>query len=208
MVKPIVLVCCCLVVLFAAEAREISGSVSCDDKKIIIDKLNELRREVAEGKLIGQPKASNMNLLVWDDKLQELAQNWALQGKMAHNQNRHDDRFQVGENIYFSFDPRAEVKANWTAAAESWFAENKVYTYSKGFSMSTGHYTQVVWADTIYVGCGFSHYRENGQTTGTYVCNFGPAGNFADQYPYETGTGCEELCCTEQCGKLYGDECN
>ncbi|XP_077292836.1 uncharacterized protein LOC143915889 [Arctopsyche grandis] len=194
MARMIVLFCCCLVILFNSEARDISGSVSNDDKQIILDRHNELRKIVAEGELSGQPKASNMNRLVWDDKLQALAQHWAHQGKREHNQQRHDDRFKVGENIYYMFDSRAEIKANWTVAIDDWYAENKLYTFSTGFSASTGHYTQLVWAKTKYVGCGYSHYREHGLTHGTYVCNYGPAGNWIGEYPYETGPGCEELC--------------
>mmetsp|Transcript_46951 Transcript_46951/g.75171 ORF Transcript_46951/g.75171 Transcript_46951/m.75171 type:complete len:419 (-) Transcript_46951:153-1409(-) len=76
---------------------------------------------------------------------------------------------------------------SWCEDESSW------YSYSK---YSFNHYTQVVWADTRYVGCGFSEC--SGVTTdddGTktwakamFTCNYYPPGNMYGEYPYEQGT--------------------
>merc|ERR1712135_128354 len=46
-----------------------------------------------------------------------------------------------------------------------------------------GHYTQVVWAETTDVGCGYI-----ASSKGSYMaCNYGPGGNVAGKRVYETG---------------------
>lgn len=54
----------------------------------------------------------------------------------------------------------------------------------------TGHYTQLVWADTHKVGCGFADYKSssfNGWMR-LAVCNYGPTGNVFDQTTYMAGS--------------------
>ena len=66
------------------------------------------------------------------------------------------------------------------------------------FSLSTGHYTQVVWADTFKVGCGFTAYRApNGWHNKYYVCNYGPAGNIIGGSMYQEGSACSK--CPRAC---------
>ena len=64
---------------------------------------------------------------------------------------------------------------------------------------TTGHYTQVVWAETKMVGCGAISFKEtlNGNVyfTKRYVCNYYPPGNFLNSPVYietegEAGDGC------------------
>merc|ERR1719295_753501 len=54
-----------------------------------------------------------------------------------------------------------------------------------------GHYTQVVWADTAYVGCGFSKCANglvgSSNMKNVFTCNYYPAGNYNTQ-PYEPGS--------------------
>merc|ERR1712060_893353 len=45
-------------------------------KKTLLDKHNELRQKVASGGEAGQPGATNMRKLVWDDELATIAQRW------------------------------------------------------------------------------------------------------------------------------------
>ena len=48
-------------------------------KKKLLKKHNKLRQKVASGKQPGQPGASNMRKLEWDDELVVIAQKWADQ---------------------------------------------------------------------------------------------------------------------------------
>ena len=52
------------------------------------------------------------------------------------------------------------------------------------FSSSTGHYTQVVWAESDKVGCGVTTYKDGAWFTTLYVCNYGPNGNYLQGQMY------------------------
>ena len=58
----------------------------------------------------------------------------------------------------------------------------------------TGHYTQVVWAETNQVGCGYVYFKTMVKGGWWYktliVCNFWPAGNVRGQAMYEVGKPC------------------
>ena len=59
------------------------------------------------------------------------------------------------------------------------------------FNSDTGHYTQVVWADTYTVGCGFSGFLSyDGWYNKYYVCNYGPGGNVIGGSTYTVGGAC------------------
>lgn len=55
-------------------------------------------------------------------------------------------------------------------------------------NQGTGHYTQLVWAKTFTIGCGYIKYREHHEEKEgimkRLVCNYGPAGNVFDQPVY------------------------
>jgi len=54
-------------------------------------------------------------------------------------------------------------------------------------SRKTGHYTQLVWADTTKIGCGRIKYKdEKNWDTILLVCNYGPCGNRIGDKIYET----------------------
>ena len=45
-----------------------------------------------------------------------------------------------------------------------------------GFSESTGHFTQMVWAGTQALGCGSAQCSIGGAQGHLFVCNYSPAG--------------------------------
>ena len=53
------------------------------------------------------------------------------------------------------------------------------------FQKKYGHYSQVVWAKTTKIGCGFVEYMNGNKDTVFFVCNYGPSGNFPNQKVYE-----------------------
>ena len=62
---------------------------------------------------------------------------------------------------------------------EMWYAEISKYHYNRpGFSSSTGHFTQVVWASTTAVGIGRA---VNGSST-YVVANYVPPGNVQGRF--------------------------
>ena len=52
------------------------------------------------------------------------------------------------------------------------------------------HYTQMLWADTEYVGCGVSQYRDGSWYRNYVVCHYGPKGNWLGNPVYEIGEPC------------------
>jgi hypothetical protein len=76
------------------------------------------------------------------------------------------------------------------------------------FSVVTGHYSQMIWADTNRVGCGFTSYRDNGTLeTNLYVCNYGPAGNFIGLPSYKVGRPCSQCPTNTACGSRFTHLC-
>ncbi|MGE3455278.1 MAG: CAP domain-containing protein, partial [Kofleriaceae bacterium] len=70
-----------------------------------------------------------------------------------------------------------------------WYDELKGYSFKQpGFSMQTGHFTQVVWRGTKQVGCGSAQC--NGLEI--WVCEYDPPGNWHGQYrEHVLPLGCE-----------------
>ena len=74
----------------------------------------------------------------------------------------------------------------------AWAGEAKDYDYASNTCASgkvCGHYTQLVWRDTLRVGCAHSVCTTNspfpGQTNWDFwVCDYEPPGNFIGQKPY------------------------
>ena len=56
----------------------------------------------------------------------------------------------------------------------------------------TGHYTQVVWADTEELGCGMVYYQGDSYYETLIVCNYAKGGNFLGSEMYKAGTPCDD----------------
>jgi len=54
------------------------------------------------------------------------------------------------------------------------------------FKSNTGHYSQVVWADTYAVGCAATKCSKGWSPI--YACNYGTPGNFMGAPVYKIGT--------------------
>jgi uncharacterized protein YkwD len=112
--------------------------------------------------------------LTWSAKLAEVAQRWAQALRDRGCQFGHSGG-NYGENLAAgtkgTLDPGSVVKM--------WYDEISQYRFPDGgFSMETGHFTQVVWRGTQRVGCG--HSRCKGMDI--YVCEYDPPGNWEGQY--------------------------
>jgi len=171
-------------------------------KRIILDRHNELRSRVAQGQERNQPSASNMRKLVWNDELAVIAQRWADQCTFGHDPERSKlDRTSVGQNVATFSNSRkfswAEIESSYLAqSAQNWYDEVTNPGFSRWnikpfqFSSGTGHYTQVVWAETREVGCGLVYYLDGSWYTTLVVCNYAVAGNMAGGEMYKEGRSC------------------
>jgi pathogenesis-related protein 1 len=146
--------------------------------------------------------------LTWSDALAVVAQDWADTltsqdcGSIAHRPNGR-----YGENIAqrgsrgISLGPMPPDDA-----VEGWANEIACWTYGRItggrtniqspevcdqqcatdlFSTGCGHYTQLVWANTRQVGCGYSTCTDDDDfLVEVWVCNYDPPGNVVGQFPY------------------------
>ncbi len=124
--------------------------------------------------------------LTWSADAASVAQAWAAGCTYQHNANRG----QRGENIAASAPPGHWQLADAVAA---WASEAADYDYASNTCASgkvCGHYTQLVWASTLRVGCAHQLCTVNspfGSQAGSWdfwVCDYEPPGNYVGQKPY------------------------
>jgi uncharacterized protein YkwD len=121
--------------------------------------------------------------LTWSPELALDAQAWAV-NLAKHDKGQHDlsIRGREGENLWWG-----------TASAFSygdmvgyWGNEKKNFVYGTFPDCQTdksaivGHYTQIIWKNTVSVGCALVSNGKNDYL----VCRYSPAGNEVGQKPY------------------------
>ncbi|KAJ8894318.1 hypothetical protein PR048_006938 [Dryococelus australis] len=122
-------------------------------------------------------------------------------------------RFTVGQNIFAVIASKL-ISFNMTQPLWSWF--NEVQYFNKSsispfvYLEKAGHYTQVAWANSYYLGCGYIAYT-NSSTKNvwhTMVCNYGPAGNYVGGNMYNTtGEPCTACSSGSGCSAEYEGLC-
>lgn len=113
--------------------------------------------------------------LAWSPKLAEVAQRWADTLKAKGCAFGHSPGAKYGENLAGGTSGALDP----TSATTMWYDEIQKYKFPNGgFSMETGHFTQVVWTTTKHVGCG----QVTCKGMDIYVCNYDPPGNWEGQY--------------------------
>ncbi|XP_061192284.1 GLIPR1-like protein 1 [Saccostrea echinata] len=164
-----------------------------------VDAHNEFRRQTT-------PTAGNIRYMKWSDELAAVAASWAETCNWSHNPDRSSDSPSfgyVGENKYLTTSTANKIHRS----VEYWWLENSKYDFDTQTCSSgiCSHYTQVVWHDSEYVGCGVQFCPSMNGLSGWndvtfYVCNYGPGGNYAGQDPYTEGSdcsGCPDDCCKD-----------
>ncbi|KAJ8257209.1 hypothetical protein GJAV_G00183090 [Gymnothorax javanicus] len=173
-------------------------NLNLEDQDDIVQVHNFFRSQV-------QPTASNMRKMSWDDSLAQVAARYAPKCKWEHNPELED--LDLGENLYAT-----NGFFNVTKAITGWYMEHLDYTFHNDSCEKDklcGHYTQVVWAESVKVGC-FSHHCgevEGLSFTGAtiLVCNYSPPGNFRGEWPYEEGEPCSN--CPEDLPHCHQNIC-
>lgn len=173
-----------------------SGGVTKAQQVRILDLHNQLRAWVAGGFQTGLPPAANMRALSWDDELAVIAQRWADQCTDGHDKERSVSRFHVGQNVAlvwtYEYEDDLLDEPDWDSQIYAWYNEATEFHFKSAsispfqFSKKLGHFTQLVWADTYKIGCGYAYYRQSVRgLTKIYVCNYGPGGNIIGTSMYE-----------------------
>lgn len=132
------------------------------DFKAVVDQINNIRNNVS-------PKAGDMQTLLWDPTLANNAQEWANKCVYSHDPSYKDNSEAIGRggtpnslvNLWY------ESKKNFLKSPYDPF----VWDWKTSYQYSL--YTQMVWASTNRIGCGFAKC-EGGDIL---VCRFYPPGN-------------------------------
>jgi len=120
-------------------------------------------------------------VMTLDSNLNSVAQQYA-QYLAKNNLFQHSGKQGMGENLYMS-STTGQLNMNGADAVKAWYDEIKYYNYnSPGFSMSTGHFTQVVWRKSNRLGIGAATATNGGWTKLYVVANYAPSGNYMGEF--------------------------
>ncbi|BFG15659.1 hypothetical protein CerSpe_019330 [Prunus speciosa] len=122
--------------------------------------------------------AVGLDPLTWNESLADSAKNYANQRGGDCNLVHSNSSF--GENLANS------TAGDYTAtlAVDLWVAEKADYDYNTNTcapEKQCGHYTQVVWRDTRFVGCAKVPCANGGSY---FICHYDPTGNYVGEKPY------------------------
>ncbi|CAD5224479.1 unnamed protein product [Bursaphelenchus xylophilus] len=186
-------------------------------RELILASHNHLRSTLAlgtirsrNGKSLGP--AADMKEMTYDCKLEEQALNWAQRCVFEHSKN---DGHTYGENLYAFYPGRRyklkQRKVIMNATTDWWnehqtrvvFDGNLPVLKEKLFLMGGGHFTQMAWAETDRLGCGYHFCKP--QNMALFVCLYQPAGNWLGEMVFSPGAACSR--CPEShpiCDELDG----
>nr|ADV57652.1 venom allergen-like protein 1 [Bursaphelenchus mucronatus]ADV57661.1 venom allergen-like protein 1 [Bursaphelenchus mucronatus] len=168
-------------------------------KQAILDAHNSRRRTLANGEAQAQngtmAKGANIREITWDADLESKADEWAQACNFEHPSNGG-----YGQNLAAQM-PHVSADSAATGSAQMWWDEIKDYSGDAKFewSTSTGHFTQMAWAETDKIGCAIQNCT-NGDTQGfgewkdwTFtVCDYMNPGNYDGEDMYIVGEPCSK----------------
>lgn len=174
---------------------------------------NEHRINIASGRdnRAGNGAATNMNLISYSRELAFAAQCWAnsckTHRKCVKTTNFDDD---IGVNIYFKKFPGNVTQEDFKfkSVIEYWYGQidvcdpRQIDKFGSEFCLEGKEFTQMIWADTRYVGCGVAFFKKKHLV----VCLYAPRGNLFGQSVYKRGTPCSSCDVNDECyhGALCG----
>ena len=122
--------------------------------------------------------------LKWSGELAVYAQEWAdrlgsIGCRMKHRPDSGKYKGRYGENLFMGTAGHYDVGD----AVDAWEREKSAYgggPIRSSNYMKVGHYTQMVWRKTRFLGC--ARIECNGNMI--VVCNYDPPGNYLGEKPY------------------------
>jgi len=203
---PVATACVMLFLCATYLTTGIDAQIAAVDQQTIVDQINSRRSALAKGTLKGSgcPMSATNSMLkmVWNASLANAAQSWS--DKCVFEHSAQNDR-NAGENLYAGAtsepDPVSVSSAviegvnDWWGELDNWPCNN-VFTSTSNSAGDVGHFTQLAWANTWQVGCGYTACggaMEFGPDfTNDYflVCRFLDQGNIKNQPVYTSSAAC------------------
>ncbi|XP_060801914.1 uncharacterized protein LOC106142883 [Amyelois transitella] len=195
------------------------------DKRAILNKINNRRNKVAMGEIRSFASAANMMKLEWSKTLELAAQRWADQCAGPGVPDVKDDCLDIGDlpegqNIATIYGEAPGLSP--LVLVDVWYMEllhmnsSIMSQYIPSYEAALSHYdyfTQLVWAESSYVGCGGVKFKELKDDKRTYrtvnrlVCNFSPGGNRYHKPVYVNGEPCTSCPDGSSCDVEYNGLC-
>lgn len=110
----------------------------------------------------------------WSERIASSAQAWADELAQRGCGLEHSSG-DYGENLAAGYAGHIDAEG----VVQMWYREVADFDFANGgFSMETGHFTQVVWIGSTELGCG----QATCNGLDVWVCQYGPPGNYEGQY--------------------------
>ncbi|KAK1414575.1 hypothetical protein QVD17_30322 [Tagetes erecta] len=115
--------------------------------------------------------------LKWNKTLAMYARGYAYERLTDCNLQHSGGPF--GENIAIGYGDQFTA----STVVDMWVGEKQYYDYESNlcFGDECLHYTQVVWRDSVHLGCAMVNCYDSGWFA---ICNYDPPGNYIGQRPY------------------------
>ncbi|GAV02148.1 hypothetical protein RvY_12749 [Ramazzottius varieornatus] len=149
--------------------------------------------------------AANMLMMRWSTEAADLAQAWANNCTFNYSECavRNTSMYECGQTI-----ARSSFQMSWNATLQLWYNQVKDFRFNQDPTGSgiVGDFTQMVWAKTWQVGCGYHFCSTSGFHL--YVCNYCPSGNdkCSLNKPFEPSPDRGRVC--DRCGGPSASTCH
>jgi hypothetical protein len=189
--------------------EEIPKLITPDHQALILRLHNKIRNDVALGKSKNKlPFAKNMLQLYWNNDIASKAQKWADKKKYISSKRKYRSFpfFKTGENLFETVSKGTFGEMDWELVINTWANEidlikpEAIDNYQVT-DPTTGHGAQLIWANTIHIGCGFTQFIDGDNYYNLYVCHYGPVGNIIGHPIYRKSS-------TLRCGCPTGSDCD
>lgn len=114
--------------------------------------------------------------VTWSETLSASAQTWANHLRAANDcALEHEGTRVYGENL------AGGGGLTPSGAVDMWASEKDDYVFDPSYVFVAGHYTQIVWRDSIEIGCDIATCAGRGSVIS---CRYRPPGNVIGRQPY------------------------
>ena len=111
------------------------------------------------------------------DEIADNAQRWA--DYLASTERFKHSPTNLGENLAMYLNDSEDDDTFFNKAVNSWYSEIDLYDFNNpGFSISTGHFTQVIWKSSKMIGSGIARSSRYVYI----VTQYSPNGNYRNQF--------------------------